>query len=146
MKKTIWICTGLLLLSLGTLRAQQDTLTNKNKTRTQPNQPTVIQPTPVVPQPQSTTPARDANTNTYRQQDQILIHQDQVPPPLKQTLQGTQYNGWENSTMYQDRHTGEYFLELKTGANTPKTYRFDKNGRLIQDPNKPGNSQDQQNN
>lgn len=143
MKKIICVLSGLFLLTLGTLKAQQDTLLNKNKTQPQSTQPTNTSPTPVIPQPQSTTPARDPNTNTYRQQDQIMIHQDQVPAPLRQTLQGTQYNGWENSTMYQDRQTGEYSLELKTGVNPPKTYRFDKNGRLMQDPNKPGNSQDQ---
>jgi hypothetical protein len=88
-----------------------------------------------------------------------VIQQDQLPESLRQTLRGTEYQGWERSTIYQDPSTGEYLLEMNTttvtpsntnpspttsqdrsGNNPPRTYRFDRNGRVIE--NKPGGDND----
>jgi len=137
MKKIMLTFTGLVLGGLVTVYAQQDTSRNK------PIAPTPSPTQAPTPQPQTTTPARQQDQ--YRTQDRVLVPQEQVPSPLRETLQGNQYKGWENSSIYQDRTTGEYSLDLKTGTTTPKTYRFDKNGKMVEDPNKPqGPSKDDQ--
>ena len=87
----------------------------------------------VVPQP--TSPARQANE--YREEDRSLIQPDQLPAILKETLKDPRYSGWENSSLYQDRITGDYMIEIKNGSESSRTYRFDKAGKLIEDPNRP---------
>jgi hypothetical protein len=128
MKKALLTIAGSLMIGLSVVHAQTDTTRN----RQQPN-PQTTQP-PVQP-PQPTTPARQGDQ--YRTQDRIVIPQNQVPSTLRETLQGNQYKGWENSTLYQDRTTGEYSLDLNNGSATPRTYRFDKNGRVIDNMNRP---------
>lgn len=132
MKKMLMTIAGSLLLGLSVLHAQTDTTRSRQQQRTQ---------TPVqspVPQPQTPTPARQGDQ--YRTQDRMVVPQDQIPSNLRQTLEGTQYKGWENSTIYQDRTTGEYSMDLNNGTTTPRTYRFDKNGRVIDNANRPQQS------
>lgn len=132
MKKMLMTIAGSLLIGLSVLHAQTDTTRNRQQQRTQtPTQSP-------VPQPQTPTPAQQGNQ--YRTQDMMVVPQDQVPSTLRQTLQGTQYKGWENSTLYQDRATGEYSLDINNGAATPRTYRFDKNGKVIDNANRPQQS------
>jgi hypothetical protein len=131
MKKILLTMTGSLLISLSALYAQSDTA----RTRIQkPQTPTQ----PPVQQPQTPSPARQGDQ--YRTQDMITVPQDQVPSTLRETLQGNQYKGWENSTLYQDRTTGEYSLDINNGTATPRTYRFDKNGKVIDNANRPQQS------
>jgi hypothetical protein len=76
---------------------------------------------------QSTVPAAN---------DVIKVQSDQIPSGLKQTLQDPAYQGWENSTIYLNRNTNVYSLDIGTGNNL-KTYRFDENGS----PMKPNGGQ-----
>lgn len=123
MKWTMVCIVCSLLLSLNAVKAQQDTSLNQQR---------VQQPTPP---PQKTTPARQIDQ--YRQQDRVLVPQDQLPVQMRETLRGNQYQGWENSEIYQDRTTGEYSLDITNPTQSKRTYRFDKNGRLMDDPNRP---------
>jgi hypothetical protein len=50
-------------------------------------------------------------------------------------LQGPDYKGWENSTIYYNRQNSEYSLDLGTGDQV-KNYRFDRDGNpVVQSPN-----------
>jgi hypothetical protein len=57
---------------------------------------------------------------------------------------GNQYKGWENSVIYQDRSSGEYYYTPNTNTNIntqsrqPNYLRFDRNGKAIPGT-KPGN-------
>jgi hypothetical protein len=126
MKKMMICLASGLLLSLTAVKAQQDTSLNQ-----QPATPAQQS----TPQPQTTTPARQQDQ--YRQQDRVLIPQDQLPTQMRETLRGNQYQGWENSQIYQDRATGEYSLDINNSNQSQRTYRFDKNGKLMDDPNRP---------
>ena len=124
---------GSLLIGVSALHAQTDTTRSRQQQR--PQQTPTQTP---VPQSQTPTPAQQGDQ--YRTQDRMLVPQDQLPSNLRQTLQGTQYKGWENSSIYQDRTTGEYSMDLNNGANTPRTYRFDRNGKVIDNANRPQQS------
>lgn len=127
MKQTITVLVSLLFIGLSLTQAQIDTVDNKNSNGD------TLRLAPVTP-PQPTTPARQQQQ--YHQDDRVLVLPEQMPIHLRESLQGSQYKGWENSPIYQDRITGEYSLDINDGA-TSRSYRFDKNGKLIADPNKP---------
>jgi hypothetical protein len=132
MKRLMITVVGSLLIGLTVVHAQDSTRTN-NRTQQKPTaNPSVTQPT------QSTLPGQQPSQQPqYRTEDRITIQQNQLPSSLRETLNGEQYKGWENSTIYQDRATGEYYYENKgtqTGTTTtPKTYRFDRTGKAITD-------------
>jgi hypothetical protein len=109
-------------VGISAANAQIDT----SRTKTTP-EPTLQQPAP------ARTPTPAEQQNQYLNQNRTLINQQDIPSTMRETLQGTQYKGWENSSIYQNRNTGEYSIDIKN-ANTPlKTYRFDSNGRAIID-------------
>jgi hypothetical protein len=120
--KKLFLSITAAFMSVSCAMAQQDSA--KQQPVTQPVQP-----------PEPTTPSRIQDQ--YRQPDRVIVPQDQLPQAMRLTLEENQYKGWENSTIYQDRTTGEYFLDVFNTSNTSKTYRFDRNGRLVEDPNKP---------
>jgi hypothetical protein len=81
--------------------------------------------------PKTTTPAM--RTDKYASPNNVMIHQDDLPATMRETLRHSQYKGWENSTIYQDKTSGEYSVEINNGSTTtPQHYRFDRNGRPIQ--------------
>lgn len=135
MKKIILCLTAVLICGAFVSNAQNDTTFTKSRSRTD----TLMQAP--VPPPQVTTPARQGDQ--YLQEDRVLITPDQLPVHLKETLQANQYKGWENSSVYQDRVTGEYSLEITNGDASTRSYRFDKNGKLIADPSKPKDKVDE---
>jgi hypothetical protein len=127
MKKIFYSLAGVLLISITLAEAQQQDTSLRQESATPVQQPT--------PPAQPTPPSRVQDQ--YRHQDRVLVPQDQLPLPMRETLLGNQYKGWENSSIYQDRTTGEYSLDIRNSTQTPRTYRFDKSGKLIEDPNKP---------
>jgi hypothetical protein len=157
MKKIILSIAGSFLLCTGIVQAQQDTTRTNNRTQ---QRPTTQQPQPVPqPQPQTQQQPNPQQPSQYLRDDMKVLKQDQLPESLRQTLRGTEYKGWEQSTIYQDPATGEYLLEMNTpivtpnntnpspvtsqdqsGNNSPRTYRFDRNGRVIENKNKPGDN------
>jgi hypothetical protein len=64
--------------------------------------------------------------------DQVKVRVQDVPAPLRRTLQRDEYKGWQNSTIYHDKSTDRYSLEISDGTTT-RTYRFDKKGNRIPD-------------
>jgi hypothetical protein len=83
---------------------------------------------------QPTSPARESDEYTDR--DKVAIELDQLPMAVQQALRDPIYLGLDQSAIFQDRITGDYIIEVKSGASA-KTYRFDKSGKLLEDPNKP---------
>ena len=61
----------------------------------------------------------------------IVIPSTEIPASLRGTLQGTQYKGWENGTIYRNQSSDMFMVEVREGNQT-KTYRFDQNGKASQ--------------
>jgi hypothetical protein len=94
---------------------------------------TTLSSKPTV-RPQPTSPARESEE--YIDKDKVPVELDQLPMAVQQALRNPIYLGLDQSAIFQDRITGDYIVEAKSGASA-KTYRFDKNGKLLEDPNKP---------
>jgi hypothetical protein len=117
MKKILMTIAGALMIGLTAVNAQTDS-TQRRKDQPQQVDPSMQQP--------------NQGQSQYRTQDRITIPADQVPSSLRQTLQGTQYKGWETTPLYQDRITQEYYFELPDANGTTKRlHRFDRNGKPI---------------
>jgi hypothetical protein len=161
MKKAILGMAGSLLLSVAVVQAQDSTRTaspriqppSSTKPQSQYPQPQLPYSQPQI-QPQPNQNQIPQTPSQYRRDDMKVIPQDQLPESLRQTLRGTQYQGWEQSTIYQDPATGEYLLDISIPTVTPnntnpnatqnrsenpaRTYRFDRYGKVIKDQNKTG--------
>ncbi len=90
--KTIYSFAAALLLTAGIATAQ---------TPTPP-----VQPTP------------GTNFNTVNPAYGSQITNTAIPDPLRSTLQGTQYKGWENGTMYFNQSTNQYSLQMPAPIGT----------------------------
>src|SRR5690242_11563376 len=107
MKKIILIIAGAFCLSAFVLQAQAQDGPKKDTVSAQPSQ-------------------------SYRE-DMVQITADDLPEAVKSTLQGAEYKGWETSNIYRNS-TGEIFtVEITTDDRQVKKYRFDANGRPIED-------------
>jgi hypothetical protein len=60
------------------------------------------------------------------------VNSADIPAPLRTTLGGSQYRGWEKSTVYQNDVTKRYMVRV--GDENPTTYYFDKEGKPVDDP------------
>lgn len=112
MKKIMLTMAGALLIGVATVNAQTDTTK-----RTDPAQPAQEQP---AQQPQ----------DQYRSAELVPLPADEIPATLKKTLEAPEYKGWENATIYQNKSTKEYVLEMTAGGEH-KVYRFDRSGQPI---------------
>jgi hypothetical protein len=119
MRKIAMTIAGMLFVGLAAVNAQSD-----STRRTMPTEEPMEQPNVNPSQSQ------------YRSADRVTIPADQVPSSLRQTLQGTQYKGWETTPLYQDKRSQEYYFELPDANGTTKRmYRFDRNGKTISGSN-----------
>jgi hypothetical protein len=119
MRKILMTIAGALLISVTAVNAQTDSTQRKR-----PDQP----PGQVEPSTQQP----NQGQSQYRTQDRVTVPADQVPSSLRQTLQGSQYKGWETVPLYQDRTTQEYYFEMQdANGTTNRLYRFDRNGKAI---------------
>jgi len=64
--------------------------------------------------------------------DLVRIKAADMPRPVQQALQSTEYKGWENAALYRSKSSDMYVVEMKDGDKT-KTYRFDANGKPIKE-------------
>lgn len=80
--------------------------------------------------PQVADPQLEQSTNYTK--DMIKIKAADVPKPVQQALQSTEYKGWENAPIYRSKSSDMYLVEMKDGDKT-KTYRFDRNGKPIKE-------------
>ena len=69
-------------------------------------------------------------STSWNNDDRIIIVNEDIPAGLRVTLQGDQFKGWENSTIFQNRKTNEYMIEIRDGSNA-KVYYFDSEGKLL---------------
>lgn len=74
--------------------------------------------------------ANGANVNL---EGMVVVQTSEIPLTLKETLNDDQYKGWEGGKLYRHESTGEYVLvmEEKMAGEGSKTYRFDKDGKLM---------------
>ena len=108
MKKIILIIAGAFCLSAFAVQVQaQDGPTKKDTTGIQPSQ-------------------------SYRE-DMTQITVDDLPDAVKSTLQGAEYKGWETSNIYRNSTGDVYTVEITSDDRQVKKYRFDANGRPIED-------------
>jgi hypothetical protein len=63
--------------------------------------------------------------------DRTLVRSSDIPASLRQSLQGSDYTGWENGHVYKTKN-GEYIVEIQKNGMT-KTHRFDANGQPKKD-------------
>ena len=71
----------------------------------------------------------DSNeSNAWKSEDRVVVTSEELPSSLRLTLDDDQYEGWENSTMYRNRTTNEYMIEIRDGSSS-KIYYFDKDGK-----------------
>ncbi|WP_133259678.1 hypothetical protein [Pseudochryseolinea flava] len=115
MRKIAMTLAGMLFVGLAAANAQTDS-TRKTRPAEEPMEQ--VSPTP--------------SQSQYRSADRVTVPADQVPSSLRQTLQGSQYKGWETTPLYQDRRSQEYYFEMPDANGTTKRmYRFDRNGKAI---------------
>lgn len=115
MKKTVLFFAGMLLMGVSVSFAQSDTTASP----AQRQQPT-----------QQSDNARQNDVNQNYTKDMVKVQQTDLPQTFQQTLQGTQYKGWENGTFYRSKTGDAYLLEMKDGKQTT-IHRFDANGRPL---------------
>lgn len=71
-------------------------------------------------------------SQSYRE-DMVKITADDLPAAVKATLQSAEYKGWETSNIFRNP-TGEmYIVEITGDDKQVKTYKFDANGRPIEE-------------
>ena len=87
---------------------------------------------PAVPQDQTTRQSQVQKDQANFKKDMIVIPSAEVPASLRSTLQGSQYKGWENGTIYRNQSSDMFMVEMRDGNQT-KIYRFDQNGKAIKD-------------
>jgi hypothetical protein len=75
----------------------------------------------------------------------VLVEEQDVPAKLKATLRDSDYSGWERGKLYQNPATGEYILVMcgsESGSDEQRSYRFDKDGKMIKDSKMNGRGQE----
>ena len=93
---------------------------------------TKLDPSPPVQQDQTSPQNQVQKDQANFKKDMIVIPSAQVPASLRSTLQGSQYKGWENGTIYRNQTSDMFMVEMRDGNQT-KIYRFDQNGKAIKD-------------
>jgi|SRR5688572_28423533 len=66
--------------------------------------------------------------------DMIKISEDEIPASMVNALKGSDYKG-QSKTFYRSKKGDEYAVEIRDG-NTTHTYRFDEQGKPINDRQK----------
>jgi ribosomal protein L21E len=70
--------------------------------------------------------------NTLR--DMVEISESEIPSDMQNALKGKDYQG-ESKTFYKSKDGESYAVEIKDG-NITQTYRFNKQGKVINDRNR----------
>jgi len=114
MKKIIVIASAMLLGGIVAVQAQ-DTTSFKKQDSTSIQQSPTQQPSTQL-------------------KDMTSLKSTEIPASLRETLQAPQYKGWDETTskIYRNQTSDLYVVQIQDGTMT-KTYRFDKNGKPIND-------------
>jgi len=132
MKKIILFVAGT-LLSVAMVNAQTQSDSSRTKSGTQSGSQS------------RTNQTQSSNYQNYPTKDMKRVNSSDIPASLRTTLQGQEYSGWENATIYHNSTTGEYAYQPtgsgstsavsgNSGQKNATWYRFDKNGKRIPDP------------
>ncbi|MEJ0032699.1 MAG: hypothetical protein WDO15_21115 [Bacteroidota bacterium] len=115
MKKIMMIASAMLLGGVVAVQAQDTTSFKKTDTLSLQQ--------PIQAQQPST-----------QLKDMTALKSTEIPANLRETLQATQYKGWDASTskIYRNQTSDLYVVQIEDGTMT-KTYRFDKEGKPIID-------------
>lgn len=81
--------------------------------------------------PSETQSPEEVRDNGLR--DMVKISENEIPANLQNALKGNDYKG-ESKTFYRSKDGNSYAVEIKDG-NITQTYRFDKQGKPINDKN-----------
>lgn len=66
-------------------------------------------------------------------EDKVKITSAELPKEVKKTLEaGSEFSGWERGQVYKDKAGKVFVIEMRE-ADTLRTFRFDKTGKLILD-------------
>jgi hypothetical protein len=114
MKKLVMIAAGMLFMGVVAVQAQ-DTTSYKKSDSTGLQQPT-------------------QRPGSVQLRDMTSLKSTEIPAALRETLQAPQYKGWDAATskIYRNQTSDLYVVQIQDGTMT-KTYRFDKEGKPIND-------------
>jgi hypothetical protein len=115
MKKLMMIAAGALFVSVAAVQAQDSTsFKRSDSTNVTQQQPTEQQ--------------------SIKLKDMTALKSTEVPASLRETLQADQYKGWDATTskIYRNQTSDLYVVQIQDGTMT-KSYRFDKDGKPIND-------------
>lgn len=92
-------------------------------------QDTTRRTSPVTPQTQ--TPQRSG-----QEQDDMKgwtrVQSAEIPSSLRTTLGGSQYAGWDQSTVYRNEAGDHYMVKIE--GDNPRTVYFDRDGKEVSKP------------
>ena len=132
MKKTMLMIAGMLFIGIIAAQAQsQDTTVVPQEQQSD----TTVAPTQ-TPEEQEQQPEKQEGS--YQLRDMTVLQLSEIPSALREALQGnTEYKGWDDPTtkIYTNNTKDEYVVQIMDGTET-KTFRFDKNGKPIEDQKK----------
>lgn len=133
-KKIIILTTGALLFSSAVLFAQDTTRQQRQDTSRFGQQQQRQQEQQRQEQDQTDLRKRD---QTQQDMDQDMegwtaVNKTDTPTGLRTTLSESRYSGWENSTIYRNDRDNGY--RVRIGRENPKTYYFDRDGKLVTKP------------
>jgi hypothetical protein len=127
MKKIMLIAAAALFIGATAANAQDPTMdTTKN-----PRRSTQQSPQQQNPQQSSDKMNKDKSSDAMGAGERTLVRSSEIPAGLRQSLQSSEYTGWESSRIYRTKN-GEYLVEIKNNGAT-KTHRFDANGKPIKE-------------
>jgi hypothetical protein len=130
MKKTMLICAGALLIGATAVNAQDTTRTRSQSTQQTPRQSGQSSQSSQSSS-QSSQSSDQMNRDKSSSGDRTLVRSTDIPASLRQSLQSSDYTGWESGQVYRTKN-GEYILEMNKNGTT-KTHRFDANGKPIKE-------------
>ena len=129
MKKVMLMMVGMLFIGIIAVQAQSQDTTIAPQQRD-----TTVAPTQ-TPEPQEQDQQPEKQEGSYQLRDMTVLQLSEVPSALRETLQGsTEYKGWDDPTtkIYTNKTNDEFVVQIMDGTET-KSFRFDKNGKPIED-------------
>ena len=130
MKKVMLMMAGMFFAGIIAVHAQSQDTTVAPQQRD-----TTMTPTQTTPEPQEQQQQPEKQEGSFQLRDMTVLQLSEVPSSLRETLQGnTEYKGWEDPTtkIYTNKTNDEFVVQIMDGTET-KSFRFDKNGKRIDD-------------
>jgi hypothetical protein len=129
MKKVMLMMVGMLFIGIIAVQAQSQDTTVAPQQRD-----TTVTPPQTTPEEQDQQQP-EKQEGSYQLRDMTVLQLSEIPSALRETLQGnTEYKGWDDPTtkIYTNKTNDEFVVQIMDGTET-KTFRFDKNGKKVED-------------